>query len=374
MNIFSKKTTRSNFAFYTAATYLTVYAHSVNVVRGMSTKATLSSSSSSQRSAGSSAYKIIDSHLHVWANEIESKQYKYEDGQTPPESLKNNANVLSLLTKMKESNVDGALIVQPINHKYDHSYVLEEAMKKYPNKFKGMLLHDPLLSSKDAVIRLEELALQGFVGVRYNPYLWPLVEEENDKAGTTSSKKNMLMSTPNGSGLAVYKRCGELNMPVGIMCFKGLDLHIDDIRSLLESSSKTMMILDHFSFTSLSNTNDDGSSDNDDTNDKVFQQLLQLGKDYPDQLIIKISALFRLGDRDGYPYTRLQKERFEPLLEVFGSDRLMFGSDFPFVLEQQESYSGTIDLISNVWLEDYPETVKTSIMGGTAERLFGKWG
>ncbi|OEU23350.1 amidohydrolase 2 [Fragilariopsis cylindrus CCMP1102] len=324
----------------------------------MSTKAT--PSSPSQRSAGSSTFKIIDSHLHVWANEIESKQYKYEDGQTPPESLKNNANVLSLLTKMKESNVDGALIVQPINHKYDHSYVLEEAMKKYPTIFKGMLLHDPLLPVNDAIIRLEELALQGFVGVRYNPYLWPLVEEENNKAGTTT----------------VYKRCGELNMPVGIMCFKGLDLHIDDIRSLLESSSKTMMILDHFSFTSLSSTsNDDGSSsDNDDNNDKVFQQLLQLGKDYPDQLIIKISALFRLGDRDGYPYTRLQKERFEPLLEVFGSDRLMFGSDFPFVLEQQESYSGTIDLISNVWLQDYPETVKTSIMGGTAERLFGKWG
>ncbi|OEU10416.1 amidohydrolase 2 [Fragilariopsis cylindrus CCMP1102] len=332
----------------------------------MSTKATpSSSSSSSQRSAGSSAYNIIDSHLHVWANEIESKQYKYEDGQTPPESLKNNANVLSLITKMKESNVDGALIVQPINHKYDHSYVLEEAMKKYPNKFKGMLLHDPLLSSKDAVIRLEELALQGFVGVRYNPYLWPLLEENNNIDGaitSSSSKNNMLMSTPNGSGLAVYKRCGELNMPVGIMCFKGLDLHINDIRSLLESSSKTMMILDHFSFTSLSTTND------------VFQQLLQLGKDYPNQLIIKISALFRLGDRNGYPYTRLQKERFEPLLEVFGSDRLMFGSDFPFVLEQQESYSGTIDLISNVWLKDYPETVKTAIMGGTAERLFGKWG
>ena len=335
MNIFLKKTTRSNFAFYTAATYLTVYAHSVNVVRGMSTKATPSSSSSSQRSAGSSAYKIIDSHLHVWANEIDSKHYQYEDGQTPPESLKNNANVLSLLTKMKESNVDGALIVQPINHKYDHSYVLEEAMKKYPTIFKGMLLHDPLLPVNDAIIRLEELALQGFVGVRYNPYLWPLVEEENNKVGTTSSKKNMLMSTPNGSGLAVYKRCGELNMPVGIMCFKGLDLHIDDIRSLLESSSKTTMILDHFSFTSLSSTsNDDGSSDNhDDTNEKVFQQLLQLGNDYPDQLIIKISALFRLGDIDGYPYTRIQKERFEPLLEVFGPDRLMFGSDFPFVLE-----------------------------------------
>jgi hypothetical protein len=37
-------------------------------------------------------------------------------------------------------------------------------------------------------------------------------------------------------------------MPVGIMCFKGLGLHYEDIIKLLESSPQTNVIIDHFGF------------------------------------------------------------------------------------------------------------------------------
>ena len=123
---------------------------------------------------------IIDSHLHVWADSNEAaKKYPYEEGQEPPESLSDVASVAELCKQMENAGVDGALIVQPINHKFDHSYV-SAAMKSYPDKFKGMLLHDPSLSPDMAVTRLEELALQGFVGVRFNPYLWPQKGEDGD--------------------------------------------------------------------------------------------------------------------------------------------------------------------------------------------------
>ena len=141
------------------------------------------------------------------------------------------------------------------------------------------------------------------------------------------------------------------------MCFKGLDLHLDDITKLLEASPKTTLILDHFGFTSLS-----------EEGDAAFQDLLKLAK-YP-QVIVKVSALFRLNDSS--PYQRVKKERFEPLLEKFGPDRLMFGSDFPFVLEQEpEKYDGMIELVSS-WMED--ESVRSSVMSKTAERIFGPWG
>ena len=124
-------------------------------------------------SAMTTPIKHIDSHLHIWANTQESEKYPYAgDDQIPPPSIKDRASASYLLDTMKNSNVDGALIVQPINHKFDHSYVAS-AIKAYPTKFKGMLLHDPSLSPDDAVERLEELVLQGFVGVRFNPYLWP---------------------------------------------------------------------------------------------------------------------------------------------------------------------------------------------------------
>ena len=204
-------------------------------------------------SASAMTTKIIDSHLHVWASSKESANFPYAEGQHPPESLANAASKSALLEKMELAGIDGTLIVQPINHKFDHSYVLS-AIREYPEKFKGMLLHDPSLPSEEAVSQLEQLALKGFVGVRFNPYLWP-------------KKGDGWEYMSEGAGLAVYKRCAELHMPVGVMCFQGLQLHLDDIIQLLEASPKTDLILDHFGFTSFS---DDGNA--------AFHDLLKLWK------------------------------------------------------------------------------------------------
>jgi len=289
---------------------------------------------------------IIDSHLHIWANSVEASHgFPYAEGQEPPESLAEVGCASYLLQSMHESGVDGALIVQPINHKFDHSYVLS-AIKAHPTQFKGMLLHNPSLSVEDAVSTLEDLVLKGFVGVRFNPYLWP-------KVGTQSWKP---MSTPGEGGLAVYQRCAELKIPVGIMCFQGLEIHYDDVLELLKASPQTTMVLDHFGFTSFT-----------PQGDQAFQKLLKLAV-YP-QVVVKISALFRLNDEA--PYKRVKTERFDPLLTAFGAGRLMFGSDYPFVLEQTSGYGGTKELVSS-WIED--KAAEDLIMGGTAQRLFGAWG
>ena len=290
-------------------------------------------------SSSSHAFTVIDSHLHVWATAEEASNFPYAgEDQTPPSSLQNEASPEKLLEQMKAAKVDGALIVQPINHKFDHSYVTN-AIKKYPNKFKGMLLHDPSLPSKLAVQRLE-LVLAGYVGVRFNPYLW---------------SEGELMST--GAGLDVYKRCGELKIPVGIMCFKGLQLHIEDIQALLSKSPDTIMILDHMGFCAL---NDEGY--------EAFKLLLGLAK-HPN-VYVKISALFRnIGGSDSFPYNKVKLMRFVPLLEAFGAGRLMLGSDFPFVLETEGSYKGAIETVQS-WVDG---SDRKAVMGGTAKRLFGSW-
>merc|ERR1711865_778854 len=139
------------------------------------------------------------------------------------------------------------------------------------------------------------------------------------------------------------------------------------------------MILDHFSFTRFGSddrtTRDTNNSNSTNKNDEevIFQQLLALGTKYP-QLVIKISAMFRLKDPEGYPYERVRTERFVPLLATFGPERLMFGTDFPFVLEQPGSYKAHLDLFTSVWLRGESLATKQLIMGSTAERLFGQWG
>eukprot|EP00586_Coscinodiscus_wailesii_P004546 CAMPEP_0172485794 /NCGR_PEP_ID=MMETSP1066-20121228/13985_1 /TAXON_ID=671091 /ORGANISM="Coscinodiscus wailesii, Strain CCMP2513" /LENGTH=341 /DNA_ID=CAMNT_0013251265 /DNA_START=115 /DNA_END=1140 /DNA_ORIENTATION=- len=283
----------------------------------------------------------IDSHLHVWADEKESSSYPYAEGQVPPPALQNRGSTASLLEEMKSAKVDGALIVQPINHKFDHGYV-EDAVAAHPTLFKGMMLHDPSLGAEIAVSRLEDLVLKGFVGVRFNPYLW--------EEGETMSKEG-------GAGMAVYRRCGELSVPVGVMCFKGLEGHYEDIVRLVTSCPSTSLILDHFGFTRM---NDEG--------DKAFEQLLSLSQ-YP-SVHVKISAVFRIADGKA-SFEEVRVKRFLPLLKAFGAERLMFGTDFPFVLEQEGGYKGAVDVVTS-WLENDDD--KRAIMGGTAQRLFGSWG
>lgn len=282
--------------------------------------------------------KTIDSHLHVWASSAESSTFPYAPEQAPPDALSDLASTSSLLQYMSEANVDGAVIVQPINHKYDHRYVAE-AMKSHPDKFKGNLLFDPSITDADAALeRFEELVLQGFSGVRFNPYLFEGKMSDNPAA------------------VKIFKRCAELKFPVGIMCFKGIELHYDDIQALCKISPETVVILDHFGFAQLGNK-------------EQFDKVLSL-KDK--NVVVKISALFRLGEQGPDYYERVRTERFEPLLEAFGSDRLMFGTDFPFITQEEIGYKGAVEMVSS-WLSSRSEDEKTAVMGGTAERLFGSW-
>ena len=283
--------------------------------------------------------KIIDSHLHVWASAAESATYPYAPNQTPPDSVIDISCTSSLLEQMSQAGVDGALIVQPINHKYDHRYV-KDAIKKHPDKLKGMLLFDPASPDPEAALsRFEELVLQGFVGVRFNPYLFEGKMCENESA------------------VKIFKRCAELNFPVGIMCFKGIELHHDDILSLCDKSPETMIILDHFGFASVEKQDQ-------------FDIVLSLKEK---NVVVKISALFRQGDKGAPKYEKVRTERFEPLLEAYGADRMMFGTDFPYVTQEEIGYQGAVETVSS-WLSERTAEEKNAVMGGTAERLFGVWG
>ncbi|KAJ0717777.1 putative 2-amino-3-carboxymuconate-6-semialdehyde decarboxylase, metal-dependent hydrolase [Helianthus annuus] len=81
---------------------------------------TASTAAADMATTTTSTTKIIDSHLHVWASPQEAiEKFPYVPGQEP--SIRGNFDFL--LHCMEEAGVDGALIVQPINHKFDHSYV-----------------------------------------------------------------------------------------------------------------------------------------------------------------------------------------------------------------------------------------------------------
>uniref|UniRef100_A0A7S2CKL7 Amidohydrolase-related domain-containing protein n=2 Tax=Octactis speculum TaxID=3111310 RepID=A0A7S2CKL7_9STRA len=243
---------------------------------------------------------------------------------------------------MQDAAVAGALIVQPINHKHDHSYV-KHVIDTYPDKFKAMCLADPTLAITKANNNLKARQEEGFVGVRFNPSLWPEGETMSNKVGSS-----------------MFKKAGNLGMPVGIMCFKGLDPHLADIEALLSEHPKTKCIIDHMGF----------MYQDDTVLDSSWEKLHKLAK-YP-QVYVKVSAFARNSEFE-YPFTDLTKH-IEKLISVFGCNRLLFGSDFPFVLEEEAGGYYENSRLLYEW--GLPVSVEEldQLTSGTAEDLFGKWG
>ncbi|CAM8902543.1 unnamed protein product [Rhodiola kirilowii] len=279
---------------------------------------------------------IIDSHLHVWAAPQEAaNKYPYFPGQEP--TLPGNLDLL--IQSMEEAGVDGALIVQPINHKFDHSYV-SSAIKKYPTKFVGCCLANPE-NDGSGIMELEHLVLkEGYRAVRFNPYLWPSDEKMTNEIGRS-----------------LFSKAGELGVPVGFMCMKGLNLHISEIEQLCTEYPSTTVLLDHLAFCKPPLNEEDRRS---------LAGLLKLSR-FP-QVYVKFSALFRVS-RMPYPYPDLS-DILSHIVANFGAQRIMWGSDFPFVVSEC-GYKGAKEAVDRISDQiSLSQSDREWIMGKTISRLF----
>lgn len=128
---------------------------------------------------------------------------------------------------------------------------------------------------------------------------------------------------------------------------------MDAIRALCAYEPRTPVLIDHFGFTK-------------GVDDENFEKLLQLGRDFK-QVNVKCSAHFRVRveTEDGADSTRAQLER---LLEVYGPDRLLWGSDYPFVTMEEGGYAGAVAVLGEQLACD-PE-VLAKIRGDNFLRLF----
>ncbi|XP_022955638.1 uncharacterized protein LOC111457581 [Cucurbita moschata] len=297
-------------------------------------------SSSSSPSSSATDGKVIDSHLHVWASPQEAAaQYPYFPGQEPTLT----GHLHFLLQSMEEAGVDGALIVQPINHKFDHSYVTS-VINKYPNKFVGCCLANPAEDGSGIQLLEHLVTKDGYSAVRFNPYLWPSGQKMTNEVGK-----------------ALFSTAGKLGIPVGFMCMKGLSLHVEEIKELCTEFPSTNVLLDHLGFCKPPENEEDSLA---------ISQLLELAS-FP-QIYVKFSALFRVSRRP-FPYQDLS-HLLSQIVSSFGANRIMWGSDFPFVVLEC-GYKGAIDAVSVLANEiSLSSTELEWIKGKTVAHLFqNRW-
>ncbi|HIF73335.1 MAG TPA: amidohydrolase [Dehalococcoidia bacterium] len=275
--------------------------------------------------------KKIDSHLHVWAHDPDT--YPYREGTAEPRA---RGDAEFLLDLMDRADVAGAMIVQPIVHGFDHSYV-DDTIANWPDRFVGMCLVDP--QAEDPVGMLDELVARGYRGVRFNPALYREGELMNGDVGR-----------------ALYKRAGELGIPVGYLVSPN---HYEEIETLAAVYPETDAIIDHFGHCE---PNRDGSAVPE------FEWLLAMAR-YPN-LNVKLSEFPRASNEE-FPFIDLF-HWVHQLIEAYGSDRLMWGTDFPFIVEQT-GYAEGWEIIDHIEPAIDPG-LYSQILGATCERLFGTWG
>jgi len=243
---------------------------------------------------------LVDSHVHVWAPREGETEFPFGEGLVPPI----DGHCERLLEDMDRAGVKAALIVQPKNHGFDHSY-MTSVIRRHPSRFKGMLLADPRDPSDGGrgVEQMEELVRnEGYCGVRFHPYIWPAGERMT-----------------NAVGKALYKKAGELGVPVGHMVMKGLLQHIDEIEELIAFSPETTVVLDHFAFCPM-----------DEPDHAAWDRLVALAR-HPN-VYIKLSAFFRVTSAK-HPYPAAPA-KIRQLVDAFGAQRLMWGTDWPWVTEE----------------------------------------
>ncbi|KAL6874375.1 hypothetical protein ACP4OV_013395 [Aristida adscensionis] len=306
--------------------------------------ATLAAAMSAASGTEGPSCKVVDSHLHVWASPQQAAaEYPYFPGQEA--TLRGDADFL--LECMDEAGVDGALIVQPINHMFDHSLVTS-VLKQYPSKFIGCCLANPA-DDGSGLKQLEHLIMQeNYRAVRFNPNLWP-------------SGQKVCKWTTAPRWRSLFAKAGELGAPVGIMTMKGIGLYIQEIEELCRDYPKTTVILDHMAFCKLP-TNDD--------EEKALSSFLNLSR-FP-QVYVKFSALFRIS-REAYPYEDTS-QLLSRVISSYGANRIMWGSDFPFVVPEC-GYKGAKEAVSHVAGKIAVSSSDLEwILGKTVSQLFqGAW-
>ena len=185
---------------------------------------------------------------------------------------------------------------------------------------------------------LRNLVAQGYRGVRINPSLIP----------------NNLLN--NEIVRNVLEVCIEFDIAAGFLINPD---YFKEIEILLMDFPKAKFIIDHFGRCA-------GTQLTDIPNEN-FDKLMGLSKF--SNLYIKISG-WPVSSQEEWPYSDVGRW-IKPLIQNFGVENLMWGTDFPFIV-QQCGYQQGLELLTE-HVSDINEKEIEWLVGKTAEKVYGNW-
>ncbi|MBX3054022.1 MAG: amidohydrolase family protein [Caldilineaceae bacterium] len=237
---------------------------------------------------------IIDTHVHVW--EIDPPRYPI--GPTAPNwtSLPDEPGTADeLLAEMDSHGVDWSVLVQTSWSTWDNGYIAD-SVARFPNRFVGMGLLDPLAADNAALTRywVQERGLAGF---RFHPMYYP--------------EEKVLLRPENE---ALWEELAGLD---AALQFHLRAAQADQLAAIASRYPHLRLIVDHMGYPEV--TGDIFGSM------AAFQPILDLAAH--DNICFKLSDV-KGRSQQPFPFTDVHPF-IRALLDAFGTERTIWGTGYP---------------------------------------------
>lgn len=266
---------------------------------------------------------IIDAHVHLWD---ESSRYY---PALAAEQLRCDAE--HLVELQEAAGVSRAVVIQGSADPGEYAYMIQ-CTRRYPGRFALVGWVNPRESA--AAEYIQSCRDLGLSGVRIPAAAYP----DDDLMSDARSLRVWEAAAKHDIALCWYLRASQA----------------PQLKTLLERFPSVRVVIDHFGLPT--------------ENGQPAPELIQLIADlavYP-RVHVKLSA-FPVLSREPFPHSDTAI-LVHKLLDAFGSHRLMWGTDFPFI-QRQCGYQGGLDILMShtpgLSAKDRP-----GLFGETARQLF----
>jgi predicted TIM-barrel fold metal-dependent hydrolase len=273
--------------------------------------------------------EFIDAHVHLWTPDKSRypRSGRDRDAHYPPASFTPE----ELFANAKPCGVKRAVLVQMNFYGFDNSYMLD-AIKKYKGIFRGVAIVDE--TAPHVARQMRHLAEHGIRGFRVSP----------------GDQPQAWLDSP---GMAAMWKCAAETSQ--IMCTLVNPDELPLIGRMCAKFPKTKVVIDHLARLGMKGP----------IRDSDISALCDLARH--DHVYVKLSAFYALGKKQ-YPYQDLA-DMIRRVRDAYGANRLMWGSDSPFQVENGNTYAGSIELVGDR-LDFLTGDERTWILRKTAEKVF----
>ena len=289
-----------------------------------------------------SAPPVVDTHMHVWAND--ASRFPYAHPYVAPDTgLRGDGSVETLIADMDRHGCTHCVLVQVIHHGWDNRYVAA-CVRRYPRRLRAHGLIDP--TDPKVADRLEYwMKEHGLHGMRFSAIYY-----RNGGHGGDS-----WLDAPETHEL--WRRAASLGAVFNFF------IHCDQLPRLarmVEAHPDVPVVVDHLGQVEL------GQEDPEPD----FRRLIDIAR--YESVRVKVSELTSVSASGVYPFEDAWPY-VKRVHEAFGPDRLLWGTGYPGGARaeyERPALDREIELIRSV-IPFFTDEDREKILGRNAARLWG---